>query len=370
MLSHPKAIRILQRLPQLGIASFWQLMRVFPTAIDLLQRPADELSSLLKPATLNALKAWQQQPDTHPLSQQIDLEDDWLAQQADCHLIAFDDPRYPALLSEISRPPPLMYLRGNPDCLSLPQLAMVGSRSPSPIGLDNALQFARFLANSGFVITSGLAKGIDAQAHLGAVSANACTIAVLGTGIDRIYPQQHRSLAAQILANGGALVSEFPPGTGAEASHFPQRNRIISGMSQGTLVVEAAVKSGSLITARMALEQNREVFAIPGSIHNPLARGCHQLIREGATLVESATDIVTQLGGLLAWHQQQIAPAALPDISPFQQRVLEHMGFDPVDMDTLMERMDCDIGTLTATLIDLQLQQRVAETPDGFYRLK
>lgn len=371
MLSHPKAIRILQRLPQLGISRFWQLMNRFPSAIDVLHRPAAELASVMKPATLDALTIWQQQPDLHPLSRQIDLEDEWLAQQADCHLIAFDDPRYPALLKEISRPPPLLYVRGNPDCLALPQLAIVGSRTPSPTGADNALQFARFLAGNGFVITSGLAKGIDGQAHSGAVSVNAQTIAVLGTGIDRVYPLQHRSLATQILANGGALISEFPPGTKAEASHFPQRNRIISGMSQGTLVVEAAVKSGSLITARMALEQNREVFAIPGSIHNPLARGCHQLIREGATLVESAADIVEQLGGLLAWHQQQSIPAdALPDISPFQQQVLEQMGFDPVDMDLLIERLDCDIGTLGATLIELQLQQRVAETRDGFYRLK
>ena len=208
---------------------------------------------------------------------------------------------YPQQLKQISSAPPLLYSLGQTDNLHLPQIAIVGSRRMTRGGENNALQWSRFLANSGFTITSGLALGVDGCAHRGALEAtNGKTVAVMATGIDSIYPQRHRQLAEQILDSGGTLVTEFHPNEKPLPTHFPRRNRIISGLSLGVLVVEAAVKSGSLITARYALEQNREVFAIPGSIHNPQSRGCHLLIKEGAQLVESGDDIIAELGGAMA----------------------------------------------------------------------
>ena len=203
------------------------------------------------------------------------------------HVICWDDPAYPALLAELPDAPPLLFVAGDPTLLERPQLAVVGSRRASRNGLDNARAFSRSLAGAGFVITSGLALGIDGAAHQGALDANGKTVAVLGTGIERLYPQRHLSLAKQIVEHGGALVSELPLDCPPQASNFPRRNRIISGLSLGVLVVEASPSSGSLITARLAAEQGREVYAIPGSIHHPGARGCHQLIRQGAALVES-----------------------------------------------------------------------------------
>src|SRR5690606_10493791 len=209
-----------------------------------------------------------------------------------------------------------LYVRGNIECLELPQLAIVGSRTPSAGGRDNAFAFARDLASHGFAITSGLALGVDGAAHAGALAGGGKTLAVFGTGIDSVYPGRHKQLAEQILAEGGALISEFPLDTRSMAANFPQRNRLIIGVSLCTLGVEAAHPRGALITARLALQQNREVFAIPGSIHNPLARGCHSLIRQGATLVECAQDIVDQLGGLLTFKREQLAqpPKSLPDL--------------------------------------------------------
>lgn len=367
------AARILQALPQLGPATFLQLLELFPSAGAVLEQPADKLAPCLKPATLNALRSWQQNPEAHPLTRQLAREDDWLAEHPDCHLIGLQDPRYPPLLKEIASPPLQLWLRGNPDCLHLPQLAIVGSRSPSVGGEENARQFARYLAEGGFAITSGLARGIDGCAHQGALAGGGRTLAILGTGVDRIYPAQHRKLAADILVSGGALVSEFPPHTRAEAHNFPRRNRIISGLSLGTLVVEAAVKSGSLITARLALEQNREVFAIPGSIHNPLARGCHRLIREGATLVETAADIFEQLQGSLAWQRQQLPEARSdlpPPLSPDLQSLLDAIGFDPVDIDQLVETRGMPVGELMAALIALQVEGLIADSASGYYRLR
>lgn len=210
-----------------------------------------------------------------------------------------DDDSYPPLLAEISAAPSLMFCRGNASVLSRPQLAIVGSRHASPAGLATARAFAADLAAAGFVITSGLALGIDAMAHEGALAAGGETVAVLGCGVDRIYPRRHAGLAAQVISHG-CIASEFPPGTEPLPAHFPQRNRIISGLALGVLVVEAAVDSGSLITARFAAEQGREVFAIPGSIHSPLSRGCHQLIREGATLVETSAHLVDALAHFVA----------------------------------------------------------------------
>ncbi len=219
----------------------------------------------------------------------IEQDLDWLKQQGNS-VLTINDALYPYQLKQIDNPPPLLFVRGNEHILSQRQIAIVGSRNPSASGLQTATAFAKSLSQAGFIITSGLALGIDAASHQGALNAGGETIAVAGTGLDRVYPARNKRLATDIV-NSGALISEFPPGTAAQANHFPRRNRIISGLCMGLLVVEAAQRSGSLITARMALEANREVFAIPGSIHNPLARGCNALIKEGAKLVENTHDI-------------------------------------------------------------------------------
>ena len=307
----------------------------------------------------------------------------WLS-APDHHLLRPDDPHYPPLLREISRPPSTLFVAGNPDVLTLPQLAIVGSRNATAEGADTARSFAAHLAAAGFCITSGLAEGIDAAAHLGALHApDGHTIAVCGTGLDSVYPRRHTGLAAQIVAAGGAIVSEFAPGTPVSRSNFPRRNRIISGLCVGVLVVEASVRSGALITARHAMEQGREVFAIPGSIHNPVARGCHRLIREGARLVETAADIVDELGGLLAGLQsgdeqeQQSAgshqTAARSVISTSvsdaaHTELLAAMGCDPVAVDVLASRCGLTIGELSSMLLILELQGLVRSLAGGRYQ--
>ncbi len=230
------------------------------------------------------------------------------------HLLMWDQSDYPALLKEIADPPPLLFVRGDPSVLESPQIAVVGSRRASPPGLDNARAFARSLAAAGFAITSGLALGVDGAAHQGALEVGGHTIGVLGTGLEKLYPQKHRALAQAIVERKGALVSEFPLDAQAQPGNFPRRNRIISGLSLGVLVIEASPASGSLITARLAAEHGREVWALPGSIHHPGARGCHQLIRDGAQLVETIDHI---LEGLQGWQRlppvTPVAPAQAAD---------------------------------------------------------
>jgi DNA processing protein len=233
----------------------------------------------------------------------------WLEQPGQ-HLLMWDQPEYPALLAEIADAPPLLFVAGDPQILEKPQLAMVGSRRASKPGMDTAAAFSRSLAGAGFVITSGLALGIDGAAHQAALDVGGQTIGVLGTGLENVYPQRHRALADALIARGSAVVSEFPLETAPQPSHFPRRNRIISGLSLGVLVVEASVASGSLITARLAAEQGREVYAIPGSIHHPGARGCHQLIRDGAVLVETIEHILEALRGWQRLPPSCSAPAA------------------------------------------------------------
>ena len=277
--------------------------------------------------------------------------------------------QYPAQLKQISRAPPILYVRGSIEQLHMPQIAIVGSRKMTRVGQQNALGWSRFLANSGFTVTSGLARGVDGTAHQGALQAsNGGTIAVMATGIDKIYPQQHQFLAEQIVDSGGCLVTEFEPGT----EPFPQRNRIISGLSLGVLVIEAAVKSGSLITARTALEQNREVFAIPGSIHNTQSKGCHSLIKQGATLVEEAADIVVELASGLDRLKESLTPEN-PESKPVsgfdadQQELLELIGFDPVDLDSLSRLSQWPAARLAQALVSLELCSAI-DNDNGFYQ--
>lgn len=289
--------------------------------------------------------------------------------EADSHVVSLLDDDYPPLLHEIADPPVLLYVKGDRSLLAALQLAIVGSRNPTAGGADNAGAFAQALAEAGLVVTSGLALGIDAAAHEGALHSGR-TIAVAGTGLDRVYPPQHRELAHRIAKNG-ALVSEFPLGAPPLKHHFPKRNRLIAGMSIGTLVVEAALRSGSLITARLAAEQGREVFAIPGSIHSPLSKGCHQLIRQGAKLVETAQDIVEELGSLAASYavpERKEAPAEAPTLSPEHAYLLECMGFDPVDVDTLVDRSGLTPGAVSSMLLGMELAGLIQHCAGGRFQ--
>lgn len=302
--------------------------------------------------------------------------ENWLA-RPDTHLLTPADSRYPALLREIPDPPAQLFVRGDPDTLSLPQLAIVGSRNATPSGAETAHSFAAHLAARGFCITSGLAEGIDAAAHRGAIAARGRTLAVCGTGPDIVYPRLHEQLADAIVAGGGAIVSEFAPGTPVYRGNFPRRNRLISGLAVGTLVVEAGIRSGALGTARHAMEQGREVFAIPGSIHNPVARGCHQLIRNGAKLVETADDIVEELAGLLASLRLQDGRSPVEgteaadepaEIDPQYASLLADLGWDPVGADTLVARSGLTIGEVSSMLLLLEMQGLVRSLSGGRYQ--
>ncbi|WP_041521976.1 DNA-processing protein DprA [Gilvimarinus agarilyticus] len=359
----------LLRLPGLGATTYCDLHRHFGSATAIYRADTATLRPWLEPSSLQLLQRVRDDA-AHEWHQAVARELEWLGEHPDVRPVEWGAEEYPALLAQIACAPALLYVRGALDAIELPQLAIVGSRNPSSGGQSNAHEFARYLAGGGFAITSGLALGVDACAHRGALDAGGVTIAVLGTGIDRVYPARHRSLAAEILDKGGALVSEFPLGTGSSASNFPRRNRIISGLSLGTLVAEAAVKSGSLITARYALEHEREVFAIPGSIHNPMAKGCHALIKRGAKLVESATDIVEELGGALAFKSQQLGGSA-PDcshLSAQQRQLLELVGYDPVSLDTLCQRSALEPGALAAELMTLELEGLVSQTGSLYCR--
>ena len=282
---------------------------------------------------------------------------------------ASDD--FPALLRRIPDAPTALYVDGNVDALHLPALAIVGSRNPTRQGRQTAYDFARHLGSCGFCIVSGLAQGIDSAAHEGALDGGAMTIAFLGHGIEQVYPASNRDLAARIRKQG-ALVSEFPPGATPRREYFPQRNRLISGQSLGTLVVEAARRSGSLITARLASEQGREIFAIPGSIHNPLSRGCHLLIRQGAKLVEDASDIVDELGPMVAHLAGMPDDAAttspvVPERDPDYEMLLDAMGHDPASADDLSSRSGLTIGQVSSMLLILELEGEIEAQSGGRY---
>lgn len=289
---------------------------------------------------------------------------DW-AQGRGQHIVTLADPEYPQLLLQIPDPPTVLYVRGRLELLNRPSLAIVGSRHPTPQGELNGERFAAAFAEAGLVITSGLALGIDAAAHRGALRADGDTIALVGTGIDRIYPARNRELALKIGACG-TIVSELPIGTPVSAANFPRRNRLISGISRGVLVVEAALRSGSLISARLAAEQGRDVFAIPGSIHSPQSRGCHQLIKQGAKLVDCAQDVLDELG------LDTVAPGIIDQASDAGGKrgdeLLSIMGFDPCGLDELAARSGMAVESLCVALLHLELDGRVAQLPGGLYQ--
>ena len=320
-----------------------RLYEHFGSAPEILGACFDELCELnIKPQVINEI-----------------IKPNWAAVENDlrwgvregCFILHYDHPDYPPLLREIHAPPFVLFVRGNIDVLSKPQLAMVGTRTPSTIGCDNAFSFSQSLSTS-LVITSGLALGVDGISHCGALEGGGETIAVMGTGLHTVYPKRHKELAYRILEDG-ALVSEFPPGVGVARENFPRRNRIISGMSLGTLVVEAALKSGSLITARYALEMGREVFALPGSIHNPLARGCHHLIAQGASLVETAQDIFDELQ---LPYEAPVASKVKLELCLDEQsrRVLSYIGEEVVTIDFLLKKTSLSPGALFSILLILE----------------
>jgi len=301
-----------------------------------------------------------------PPAQAIERALVWLGAGADRSLITLADPDYPAALLELADAPPLLYLRGRRELLARPALAIVGSRSATRQGEANAEAFAAHLAGCGLTIVSGLARGIDAAAHRGALAHEPATIAVFGTGADRVYPAPNRALADRI-AQQGLLLTEYPLGTPPLEHNFPRRNRLIAALARGVLVVEAALHSGSLITARLAAELGRDVMAIPGSIHSPVARGCHRLIREGARLVESAQDVLEELRFGVA---QRPAAERAPDHAggDDDQALLQAIGYDPVDLDTLAQRTGLAPGVLSARLLELELAQAIERMAGNCYQ--
>jgi DNA processing protein len=347
----------LNRMERVGPRTAVKLQRRWPDLQQMFQLSAIELEQAGVPESL-----------AHTISNfdlnliQADLR--WLEAADNHHILTWDSPEYPALLKEITDPPMILYAKGQLSCLQQAKLAVVGSRNPSITGSENARYFAKALAAQGITIVSGLALGIDAQAHKGCLDAQGQTIAVLGTGIDRIYPQRHLRLSEQITQNG-LLISEFPLKSPPIAGHFPRRNRIISGLSLCILVVESAIKSGSLITARMALEQNRDVLAIPGSIHNPMARGCHFLLQQGAKLVTSVADVLEELR--MDSEQRSVDKNIFP-LASENKNLVKFIGFETTTVDHIILRSGYTIEQVTSELAELELNGAVVSVPGGYMR--
>lgn len=338
-----------------GIEHFQDIKTLFSASVSELKSlgwNANQIASLHKPD-------WKS----------VESDIDWCQKNA-CHLVSLDEERYPLLLRETTDPPLVLFVRGEFDILKQPQLAIVGSRNPSLLGMELAEQFGYYLSKAGLIVTSGLALGIDTGSHRGAMGAGGKTVAVLGSGFDFIYPKSNQALAESILIHG-ALVTEWFPNEKPKASHFPRRNRIISGLSLGVLVVEAALRSGSLITARFAAEQGRDVFAIPGAIHNPLARGCHQLIRMGAKLVETATDIIEELGALCSLTMQEpasINPPKPSGLDPMSRKLLAQIGYEVTTWDAIILRSGLTAGELSSILLSLECEGYVCKGQGGYSR--
>ena len=368
------------RAPQLGGANLIGLVKKFGGVDCVLAASRAELRHAgLQDESIEALK-------NHD-SKLLDEDLRWLS-DPDHHLLPWGSDLYPPLLRDLSSPPAALYAEGDPDVLWQPQLAVIGSRNPTAGGVDNARDFAAELSRQGMTVTSGLASGIDSVSHAAALDAGGLTVAVLGTGLDRIYPASSAELAVRIRSKG-VLVSEFPPGTAPKRSHFPSRNRIISGLSLGVLVIEAGLRSGTLITARLAAGQGREVFALPGSIHNPMAKGCHRLIRDGAKLVENVSEIMQEVsamaGQLAAVLNEEIensdtaagqAPLEFPveepqlDQDPEYKALLDCIGFDPKPVESIIEQSGLTAQAVSAMLLMLELRGKVEAHPGGAYSRK
>ena len=349
--------------PQLGGYRISRLLER-TTPAELCMMPGKERAAL-------GLSERQCQHLASPPQQRIERCLEW-HQQPNQQIIPFDSPRYPAMLKEIPSPPPLLFVRGEPRWLHEPQLAVVGSRAASIDGLEAAYEFAAAMVTADYVVTSGLALGIDGRAHYGALKNGGATVAVLGSGLDKVYPAKHRDLAASV-AEQGALVSEFWPDEVPRPQNFPRRNRVISGLSVGVLVVEAEEKSGSLITARYALEQGRDVFAIPGSIHSPMSRGCHALIKNGAKLVETPVDIFEDVGVLTecAKSSRLVHSSPHPENEklPFPA-LLANVGNEATPVDVVAERSGLPVHEVMMQLLELELQGVVAAVPGGYVRTR
>lgn len=345
-----RARLLLNSLPGIGPQRFLQLLALYGDAGTAIRAPVAGWRALNLPEAANLARKDQ--------ALQAAAERALRWQEKDgCHVLLHDDPDYPALLSETTGAPPVLFVQGDMQLLQRPQLAIIGSRHASPAGEQLAFEFAKTMAASGCCITSGLALGIDSAAHRGALAGHGPTLAVVGTGLLRTYPASNRQLQAQIVANGGAVVSELPLDTGPHASHFPRRNRIISGLSLGVLVVEAGVGSGSLITARYAAEQGRDVFAIPGSVHYPGSKGCHQLIREGAFLVETVQDILEQ------WqHWQQLPPDTVEAADTHERHpVTDLLRSQPLNTEDLAMQLNVEISELLTELTNLEIDGRIRQ---------
>lgn len=362
--THRQAERVaawmrLQQTPGVGRLTAVMLVQRFGSPQAVFAAGLDGLLQHVSPARAHALCA----VPAAPFGASVDTTLAWLARPGH-HLLTFDDPAYPALLRQIADPPLLLYAVGRLELLGMPCVAIVGSRNATAQGVANASAFGQALSGAGMTVVSGLAMGIDAAAHEGGLRGPGATVAVIGTGADRIYPRRNEALTRRIAAEG-CIVSEYSLGTPPMADNFPRRNRLISGLSCAVLVVEAAAGSGSLITARVAADQGRDVFAIPGSIHAPLAKGCHQLIKAGAKLVESVADLLDDL---------RVAPLARLNVAPVQSYqgeygdLLTALGQGPVGYDTLAGLTEADLGTLATQLLALELAGHVERLPGGFFQ--
>jgi DNA processing protein len=346
----------LNRMDKVGPRTVAQLKKRWPDLKILFERSKSQLEEAGIPSLLaNTISRFDLRV--------IEADLNWLNSGADHHLLTWESEHYPNLLKEITDPPIVLYVKGQLSAFDQTKLAVIGSRNPSVPGCENARFFSRELAKQGITIVSGLALGIDAQAHLGCLEAKGQTIAVMGTGIDCIYPRRHVKLAEQVRQNG-LLVTEFPLKSPPIAGHFPQRNRIISGLSLCTLVIEATIKSGSLITARMALEQNRDVLAVPGSIHNPLARGCHYLVQQGAKLITSVADVLDELRIDSKPHSEK----PIFSLASGNENLVKFIGFEMTTVDQIVVRSGYTLEQVTGELAELELKGTILSVPGGYMR--
>lgn len=356
----------LLRAPGVGSKTYHTLLEAFGSPEAFFHAPTADIRKRLPNLSADKIVAWQAMLNDPAVNADLD----WLQQGDGRHIIPLHHSAYPPLLRETDDAPPLLFVHGDAALLATTQIAIVGSRNATEPARRTCHSFAQDFAQAGITVTSGLALGIDGAAHEGALRGGGKTIAVVGTGLDRVYPARHHDLAHRISAQG-AIVSEYPIGTGVRAGNFPRRNRIISGLALGVLVVEASAQSGSLITARLAADQGREVFAIPGSIHNPLAKGCHRLIKDGAKLIETAQDVLEELYPLARANlemQIQSAPPAAATTDNDSHPLLEAMGFDPCRVDDLVARLDLTPAEISAMLIIFELDGRVAALPGGMFQ--